>query len=73
MAEKTFYDEMVECLRLVRRNSPSVSVSGEVLAEFMTDIPRRKKSPAEAEPVERYAVRTPPPAVETNAVSTWNN
>ena len=61
MAEKTFYDEMVECLRLVRRNSPSVSVSGEVLAEFMADIPRREKPPAEA-PFEPGPDRAAPPA-----------
>ena len=44
MAEKTFYDEIVECLRLTRRNTPAVSVSDEVLKEFMTDVPVRRES-----------------------------
>ena len=70
MAEKTFYDEMVECLRLVRRNSPSVPVSDEVLTEFMTDIPRREKIPVEpplppdpaALPVPAQEIQPPAPA-----------
>ena len=45
MPEKTFYDEMIECLRLTRRNTPAVTVSDAVLKEFMTDIPRKKPEP----------------------------
>ena len=44
MPEKTFYDEIVDCLRLTRRSTPSVSVSEEVMKEFMTDLPRRMPS-----------------------------
>jgi len=48
MAEKNFYDEIVDCLRLTRRQNPSVTVSESVLAEFMTDLPRRNLPPASA-------------------------
>ena len=51
MAEKTFYDEIVECLRLTRRNTPAVSVSDEVLKEFMTDMPVRPQAIPEQTPV----------------------
>ena len=51
MAEKTFYDEIVECLRLTRRNTPAVSVSDEVLKEFMTDMPVRPQVIPEPAPV----------------------
>lgn len=54
MAEKNFFDEIVECLRNTRRTSPSVSVSEAVLKEFMTDLPRRQP-PRES--------GTPPPPV----------
>ena len=68
MPDKTFYDEMVECLRLTRRNTPAVTVSESVLKEFMTDFPRK---PAEAVRAENpalsasEAVRIPPPARKT--------
>ena len=47
MPEKTFYDEIVECLRLTRRNTPAVPVSEEVMKEFMTDMPRRPSAEPE--------------------------
>ena len=50
MAEKTFYDEIVECLRLTRRNTPAVPVSDEVLKEFMTDVPVRPQEMPEPAP-----------------------
>ena len=50
MAEKTFYDEIVECLRLTRRNTPAVPVSDEVLKEFMTDVPVRPHEMPEPAP-----------------------
>ena len=60
MAEKTFYDEIVECLRLTRRNTPAVPVSDEVLKEFMTDVPVRpqvRQEPAPAPAVEKTFAR----------------
>ena len=45
MPEKTFYDEIVECLRLTRRSTPAVSISEEVMKEFMTDMPRPSAEP----------------------------
>ena len=45
MPEKNFYDEIVDCLRLTRRQHPTVTVSESVLAEFMTDQPRKKSQP----------------------------
>ena len=45
MAEKNFYDEIVDCLRLTRRQDPTVTVSESVLAEFMTDRPRKNDPP----------------------------
>jgi len=56
MAEKTFYDEIVECLRLTRRNTPAVSVSDEVLKEFMTDVPVRPEPVSEPAPVPAESV-----------------
>jgi len=50
MAEKTFYDEIVECLRLTRRNTPAVPVSDEVLKEFMTDVPVHPQAVPEPAP-----------------------
>jgi len=68
MPEKTFYDEIVECLRLTRRNTPAVPVSSEVLTEFMTDMPKKKKDPVPAAaPVLRSAA--PAPAPKTQSVS----
>ena len=56
MAEKTFYDEIVECLRLTRRNTPAVSVSDEVLKEFMTDVPVRPEPVPEQVPTPAESV-----------------
>ena len=67
MPEKTFYDEIVECLRLTRRNTPAVPVSPEVLAEFMTDMPKKKKPLPPAVPVPPRAA--PPPAAAPQFVS----
>lgn len=69
MPEKTFYDEMTECLRQIRRSSPTVTVSENVMTEFMTDLPRKKNNPpAEpavqqriSEPVSRPAATNPVP------------
>ena len=70
MAEKTFYDEIVECLRLTRRNTPAVSVSDEVLKEFMTDVPVRRESVPEPVQMESMMTAAPiPPAPVTPAVS----
>ncbi len=64
MPEKTFYDEIVECLRLTRRNTPAVTVSEDVLKDFMTDLPRKPAAALrpEADPFAPSPVRTPPPA-----------
>ena len=59
MAEKTFYDEMVECLRLTRRNTPAVSVSDEVLKEFMTDVPVRREPAPPPVPEETFTAAPP--------------
>lgn len=59
MPEKTFYDEIVECLRLTRRSTPAVSVSEKVLKEFMTDMPR--PVPAEAETPSTPFIPSPSP------------
>lgn len=59
MPEKTFYDEIVECLRLTRRSTPAVSVSEEVIKEFMTDMPRPVPAGPEIPPP---ACTPPPPA-----------
>lgn len=59
MAEKNFFDEIVECLRNTRRTSPSVSVSETVLKEFMTDLPRRQPS--------RESGTPPPPVPQESA------
>ncbi|MBO4631793.1 MAG: hypothetical protein J5858_07705, partial [Lentisphaeria bacterium] len=80
MPEKTFYDEMIECLRLTRRNSPTVTISNEVLQEFMTDMPRKKQmKPASvppAAPVSAAQLRTPPVQIRQElspaAVSSMN-
>jgi len=72
MAEKTFYDEIVECLRLTRRNTPAVSVSDEVLKEFMTDVPVRREAVPEPVPAPSESVRAAvpiPPAPVIPAVS----
>ena len=63
MPEKTFYDEIVECLRLTRRSTPAVSVSEEVIKEFMTDMPR--PVPAEQEMPPTPSI---PPARAVNPV-----
>ena len=71
MAEKTFYDEMVECLRLTRRNTPAVTVSEAVMKDFMTDMPRRKKAESRpaAPPTGPVAVQVPAEApVQTSGV-----
>ena len=67
MAEKTFYDEIVECLRLTRRNTPAVSVSDEVLKEFMTDVPVRPEPVSEPAPVPAESVMTAAPMPSTPA------
>ena len=83
MPEKTFYDEMIECLRLSRRNSPAVTISSSVLQEFMTDMPRKKRMtpkpvPAPSVPasVPAAPLRTPPVRTEKEppaaAVSAMN-
>ena len=64
MPEKTFYDEIVECLRLTRRSTPAVSVSEKVLKEFMTDMPR--PVPAEAEIPSTPCIPTPSPVNPVN-------
>ncbi len=69
MPDKNFYDEIVECLRLTRRNTPAVSVSESVLKEFMTDLPPKQAEPVrpadpfvpEIEPAAPVAKVTPPP------------
>ena len=66
MAEKNFYDEIVDCLLLTRRNTPAVTVSDEVMKEFMTDMPPRKKPDS----AETAASRVPlPPVRQTPAPS----
>lgn len=63
MPEKTFYDEIVECLRLTRRNTPAVSISEEVMKEFMTDMPRRMPAEPEMEIPSAEPVIPPEPVV----------
>lgn len=41
-AQKNIYDEIVQCLREIRRQTPAVPVSPEILKEFMQDFPRQK-------------------------------
>ena len=65
MAEKTFYDEIIECLRLTRRNTPAVSVSDEVLKEFMTDVPVRPEPVPEPAPVPAESVMDAAPMAES--------
>ena len=65
MPEKTFYDEIVECLRLTRRSTPAVTVSEEVMKEFMTDMPRRPS----AEPEIPETAYIPPAPVSPAAPS----
>ena len=67
MAEKTFYDEIVECLRLTRRNTPAVSVSDEVLKEFMTDVPVRPEPVPEPAPVPAESVMDAAPILSAPA------
>ena len=68
MPEKTFYDEMMECLRQVRRVSPMITVSGEVMREFMTDLPEKRKAAPPASSVS-VPVHAPPqvPAADRNS------
>ena len=66
MAEKTFYDEIVECLRLTRRNTPAVPVSDEVLKEFMTDVPVRPE--VRPEPVPPSVPVPEQPAVQAESI-----
>lgn len=64
MAEKNFFDEIVECLRNTRKTSPAVPVSEAVLKEFMTDLPHRQPHPAPPAPPsapQTTAIRTPVP------------
>ena len=69
MPEKTFYDEMIECLRLTRRNTPAVTVSEPVLKEFMTDMPRKKPELPVSMPVPEFSAPAPvdPPSSTLSA------
>lgn len=69
MPEKTFYDEIVECLRQTRRNTPSVPVSGEVMAEFMTDMPKKERKIPSPEPGTGTHSPVPSPAEPRAAAS----
>lgn len=76
MAEKTFYDEIVECLNIQRKQLSGVTISEEVLKEFFRDMPRQQtarrqetvqpippaiSAPAVHQQTTQY--QTPPPAV----------
>lgn len=41
---RNLYDDIVDCLRAVRRTQRTVAVSDAVMQEFMTDSPRKKKT-----------------------------
>lgn len=43
--QKNIYDEIVQCLREIRKQTPAVVVSPEIMEEFLQDFPRQKAVP----------------------------
>ncbi|MBO5724464.1 MAG: uracil-DNA glycosylase [Lentisphaeria bacterium] len=72
-AQKNIYDEIVQCLREIRRQSPAVTVSPEIMAEFMRDFPRQKTVLPPPEKIVSAPVVSVPSAAETAAGNSFSS